>query len=67
MWLAVLGVVDQWAQLLRDNLELGRVQLRDNGAEVGGRLDVGHSSSTSSSSSNSPLPHHSVACIVYLV
>lgn len=31
-----LGVVDQWTQLLRDNLELDRVQMRDNGAEAGG-------------------------------
>jgi hypothetical protein len=35
--------VDQWAQLLRDSLELGRVQMRDNGAEVGGLSDVGPS------------------------
>lgn len=33
---AVLGVVDQWAQLFRDNMEIRRAQMRDNGAEVGG-------------------------------
>lgn len=51
--------VDQWTQLLRDDLKLSRVQMRDNGAESWWSLSL---LGLACPGRTSPTTHHLAVC-----